>query len=193
MTSLHCQGLCFGCGEGGQHCAIMGYRAIEHLPAIRKYGRVNKKFYLNTGSAKGQFCGMGKMSAETQRARRKQVSYCLLLQFATTSWSCSWPSPRRPRGGCRASWVRTFTVGGRRPRGLTSRKGKRGKRGDEIEGCWPTFRLWFSSSMRLTHGTRVGFLVSMRDNLGEIKAVALRWKYDHEIDPLNLTKVRRLQ
>ena len=78
-------GLCFGCGEDGRHCAMMGHRADEE-PMTRKRKRVppagsegaassavaerkarrrhgrrrrirrHRKFYLNTGSAKGDFC-----------------------------------------------------------------------------------------------------------------------------------------
>ena len=36
----------------------------------------------------------------------------------------------------------------------------------------------------------MGFLLSEGADLGAVKAVTLRWEYDHEIDPLNLTKVK---
>ncbi len=48
----------------------------------------------------------------------------------------------------------------------------------------------YSGSLRLTHGSRMGFLLSEGADLGAVKAVTLRWEYDHEIDPLNLTKVK---
>ncbi len=46
-----------------------------------------------------------------------------------------------------------------------------------------------SGSQRLTHGSRVPFLLKSDSPLGTVRAVTLRWEYDHELDPLNLTKM----
>lgn len=47
----------------------------------------------------------------------------------------------------------------------------------------------YSESIRLDHGSNRSFLLSFTRDLGDINIVSITWTYDHEIDPLNLTKV----
>jgi hypothetical protein len=39
------------------------------------------------------------------------------------------------------------------------------------------------------HGKQRSFLLSFPEDLGDVNIVSLYWKYDHDLDPLNLTKV----
>ncbi|XP_059098769.1 pancreatic triacylglycerol lipase-like isoform X2 [Tigriopus californicus] len=49
-------GLCFSCGSQTQHCAPMGYRAIEYKHIVQAYERRNVKFYLETNKGPESFC-----------------------------------------------------------------------------------------------------------------------------------------
>ena len=45
-----------------------------------------------------------------------------------------------------------------------------------------------SESVRLVHGRTKNFLLSAPSDLGEVNIVNLSWEYDHDLDPLDLTK-----
>jgi hypothetical protein len=43
-------------------------------------------------------------------------------------------------------------------------------------------------SSRLSHGDRASHVLAFSRNLGRVNLCSLEWRYDHEIDPLDLLK-----
>lgn len=43
--------------------------------------------------------------------------------------------------------------------------------------------------MRISHGSKEPFLIVSPTSLGQVNLINLWWEYDHNLDPLDLTKV----
>ena len=44
-------------------------------------------------------------------------------------------------------------------------------------------------SLRLQHGQKFDFSISVERDLGEVEIVQVHWLYDHEVDPFDLGKI----
>ncbi|XP_059098768.1 pancreatic lipase-related protein 2-like isoform X1 [Tigriopus californicus] len=137
-------GLCFSCGSQTQHCAPMGYRAIEYKHIVQAYERRNVKFYLETNKGPESFC---------------QYHYLLELNLAQPSIA--------------ERWVQGFL-----------KVNLYGSKSEILDNS-----LTPEESLRFVHGHEKNFLMSFPQDLGDVRIVNLHWEYDHELDPLNLTKV----